>query len=112
MAPEKCIGDALVNEGAKAPKLHLPPVEVRMLPSAAGGLLPIGIASTVMTIVFLPTPLLRSLCLTKVRNSSTNFNQLVLPCWRKIIETTSRQTLVFSPGHCTGCLRDLPSLGG
>ena len=40
MAPEKCIGDALVDkEGAGAPKPHLPPVKVRMLSSAAGGFL-------------------------------------------------------------------------
>ena len=33
MAPEKCICDALVNEGAEAPKPHLSPVEVCMLSS-------------------------------------------------------------------------------
>ena len=37
LASEKGIGNALVNEGAEAPKPHLPPVEVRMqhLPSVA-----------------------------------------------------------------------------
>ena len=55
LAPKKCIGAALVNKGAEAPKLHLPPVEVRMLPSAAGGLLPASIASTAMRTIY-PRP--------------------------------------------------------
>ena len=38
-APETFFGDALTNNGAEAPKSHLPPMEVRMLSSAAGGLL-------------------------------------------------------------------------
>ena len=106
MAPEKCIGDALVNEGAEASKPHLPPLEVRMLPSTAAGLLPIGTASTVMRTIFLPTPLLKSFCLIKMRTSRTNFNQLAPPCWRKVIETKPRQTLVFDPGGCTSRLHN------
>ena len=31
MAPEKCIGDALVDEGAEAPKPHLSPAEVHAI---------------------------------------------------------------------------------
>ena len=61
MALKKCIGDALVNEGAEAPKPHLPLVEVRILTSTAGGLLPAGTASSAMRTIFLPTPLLKSL---------------------------------------------------
>ena len=37
LAPEKCIGGTLVNQGAQASKPHFPPVEVCMLSSAAGG---------------------------------------------------------------------------
>ena len=47
--------DVLVDKGAEAPKPHLPPVEVRMLPSAAGGLLPAGTALTAMSTTF-PRP--------------------------------------------------------
>ena len=61
-------------------------MEVRLLPSAAGGLLPAGTASTVRT-NFLPTPLFKSFCLTKMRTHQTTFDQLALPCWRKVIET-------------------------
>ena len=57
LAPEKCIGDALVNNGAEAPKPHLPSIEVRMLSSAAGDLLPAGTASAAMRTIF-PLPLL------------------------------------------------------
>ena len=86
MAPENCVGDALVNEDVEAPKPHLLPMEVRMLPSAAGGLLPAGTASTAIRTTFLPTSLLRIFCLAKRRNSRTNFNQLAPPSWRKVIE--------------------------
>ena len=44
--------DILVNKGVEAPKPHLPPVEVRMLPSAAGGLLPAGTAPTALRTIF------------------------------------------------------------
>ena len=47
LAPEKCIGDALVNKGAEVPKPHRPPMD-RMLSSATDGLLTIGAASTAM----------------------------------------------------------------
>ena len=108
MTLEKCIGDALINEGAQAPKPHLPPVEVRMLLLAAGGLLPAGTASTTMRTIFLPTPRLRSFCLAKMRTSQTNFKQVARPYWRKAIEKKSRQTLVFDPGGCTSRLHDCP----
>ena len=71
MAPEKCIGEALVNEGAEGPKPHLPPVEVRMLPSAAGGLLPTDIATTAMRTIFPPLPLW-SFCPTEEMNFSSS----------------------------------------
>ena len=56
LAPEKFIGDVLVSKGAEASKLHLPPIEVRMLSSTAGDLLPAGTVSTIMRTIF-PRPL-------------------------------------------------------
>ena len=44
-APKNCIGGALANEGAEAPKPYLPLVEVRIISSAASGLLLAGTAS-------------------------------------------------------------------
>ena len=70
LAPETCIGDALVNKGAEAPKPHLPPVKVRMLSSAAGGLLPAGTASTAMSTLF-PPPSLWNFCPTEDMNFRT-----------------------------------------
>ena len=52
LTSETCIGDALVNNSSEAPKPHLPPMETRMLSSAAGGLLPAGTVSTAMRIIF------------------------------------------------------------
>ena len=54
LAPAECIGYALVNKDAEAPKPHFPPVEVCMLSSAAGGLMPTGTASTMMRVIFPP----------------------------------------------------------
>ena len=51
-APEKCIGDTMVNKGAEAQKSHLLPMDVRMLSIAAGGLLPAGTASSAMRFIF------------------------------------------------------------
>ena len=56
LAPEKDIGDVPVDEGAEAPKPHLPPVEMRMLISTASGLLLTGTASTTLRTVFHPQP--------------------------------------------------------
>ena len=47
--------DVLVNKGAEAPKPHFPLVEVRMLPSAAGGQIPTDTVSTAMRTTF-PRP--------------------------------------------------------
>ena len=107
--------DILVNKSAKAPKSHLPPVEVRMLPSTTGGLLLAGTASRAMKTIF-PRPVF-SCSLgglgedTKKSNSRTN-NQLAPPCWRKFIQTKLRQTLEFDPGSSTGRLPACPFLGG
>ena len=49
---EKRISDALVTNGAEAPKPHLPSVEVRMLSSATGGFITTGTTSTMMRSIF------------------------------------------------------------
>ena len=112
VAPEKGIGDNLDNKSAEAPKPHLPLMEVYMLPSTAGGLLPAGTASAAMGNIFFPTPLPESFCLAKMRTSRKTFSQLAPPCWRKVIVTKPRQTLAFDPGGCTSRLRDHSILGG
>ena len=88
LAPEKCIVSALVYKCVEVPKPHLPPVEVRMLSSAAGGLLPAGTSSTAMRAIF--SRPLASWTLgeeTKERISRTGRNQLAPPCWRRVIQT-------------------------
>ena len=119
LAPERCIGDALVNNFAEAPKPHLPPMEVRVLSSATGGVLPAGTASTAMRTIFPLPPLSWIIYETKVMckySSATdgkmNFNQLAPPCWRKVIQTKSRQTLLFDSGGCSSHLRDRLFLRG
>ena len=119
LAPEKNIGDALINEGAEAPKPHLPPVKVRMVSSPADGLLHAGTVSTSLRTTFHPQLLSWSLCgkTKKTGNCSTtnrwtNFNQLAPSCWRKAMKTKVRQNLVLDPGGYAGRLRGYPFLGG
>ena len=103
-APQKCIKDALVNKGTEA---------VRMLSSATGGLLPVGIASTAIRTIF--SRPLASWTLGEETNegtSRTNLNQLASPCWRKVSKTKSRQAVVADPGGCSGHLRGCPFMGG
>ena len=64
-APGKCVGKALVNEGAEAPKAYLPRKEVRVLSSAAGGSLLASTTSTTMRTIFPPPPLSWSLLIAK-----------------------------------------------
>ena len=99
-----CRDDALVNKGAEAPKPCLSPMEVRT-PTAAGSLLPAGTVSTAMKTIFPPPPLW-DFCPTEERNFTrtyaiqtyTTYNSF----WKiKVLETKSRQTLVFDPGGCT-----------
>ena len=118
LAPEKGIGNALVNEGTEAPKTHLPPVEVRMLTSTAGGLVLAGTVFTTLRAIFPPPPLPWSFCKTiEERSFSTitiihtfaKYNNF----WHsEVIETKSRQFLVFDPGGCSGGLCGYPFLGG
>ena len=80
-APEEYNGDALVNNGAEAPKPHLPPMEVRMLSSVTGGLSPTGTASTAIRTILSPPPPSWSLGdKTKKRTNQINLNQLAFPC--------------------------------
>ena len=110
--------DVLVDNGAAAPKPCLSPVEMRTR-TAAGGLLAAGKVSTATRITFYQ-PRLR-FCPTEETNSErtsiqyasyySSFwrikNQLP-PFWRRVIETESRQTLVFDSGGSTGRLRASP----
>ena len=107
-----CWDEVLVDKGAAAPKPCLSPVEMRT-PTATGGLLPAGIASSAMIIIF-SRPLL-SWTLgeeAKGRTTRTNNKQLAPPYWRKVIQTSTRKTLMFDPGGCTGRLRSCSFLGG
>ena len=61
-AAEKGIGDALVDEGAEAPKPCLSPVEMRMLIPAAGGLLPTDSAFAQLRTIFHSQSLPWSFC--------------------------------------------------
>ena len=106
--------DAVVGNGAAAPKSCLSPLEMRS-PTATGGLLPAGKASTTTRITFYH-PRLR-FCLTEETNSkktSTQYasyysfwrnNQLASPSRWRVIQKKSSQTLVFDPGGSTDHLR-------
>ena len=118
-APKKCLGGALVNKGAEASKPHFPPVEVRMLSSAAGRLLHVGTASTTLRTIFPLLPPSWSLCKTEkigkyssATNCRLNFNQLAPPSLRNVKETKLMQTLVFDPGPSLSSVRGCPFLGG
>ena len=104
--------DVLVDKGAEAPKPCLSPVEMRTQ-TAAGGLLPAVTASIAMRTIF-PRPL--SFWTlgeeTKERTNRTTLNQLSPRCWRKVLRTKPRQTLMFDLGGCSDCLRGCPFLGG
>ena len=108
-SPKKCIGDALVTEGAGAPKPYIPPEEVRMLPSAAGGLLLDGTAFTTMRTIFLLPFLSWSLDeKTKTFSTMTAIQTYATysSIWHwKAIKMKSRRILVFNSGKCSGRLR-------
>ena len=110
-ASKKCIKDVMANEGAEKPRLHLPPVKVRIVSAAAGGLLPADKASTAMRTTFSrPFPSWTLGEETKKKNSRTNLNQLAPSCWREVSKTKSR-TLVYDPDGCSSRLRGCPFLG-
>ena len=103
--------DALRDKGAAAPKPCLSPAKMRTR-TAADGLLPAGTAPTAMkAILSRPRPSWTLGGKAKESTSRTNNNQLGLPYWRKVIQTKSKQTLVFDPGGCTGPSTQLPVSG-
>ena len=106
--------NALVDNGASAPKPCLSPVEMRTR-TAAGGLLPAGTASTATRTIFLRPLFSWSLVgETKKRicRTSIQYVSFYSSFWKvKVLEATSRQTLVFDPGGSTGRLRACPFLG-
>ena len=102
-----CKDDVLVENGAAAPKSCLPPLEMRTT-TAAGGFLPTGKTTTaIWTTLDRPT---LWFCLTEDEslrtstsyalyyNSSFWLNQLPASSWRRLIQTKSRQNLMFDPG--------------
>ena len=103
--------DALVDNGAAAPKSCLSPMEMRTL-TAADGLLPNGKTSKVTMHIVDQLPLW--FCLTKKIKFRTT-NQYATDCssfWKlNVLETKSRQTPVFDPGGSTGHLRACPFWG-
>ena len=103
--------DAIVDKGAVAPKLCLSPMEMRTL-IVVGGLLPASTASIETRTIFHQLPL--CFCPTKEMNSrtSTQFVTTSYNSFWKVLETNLRQTLLFDPGCCTGCLRNCSFLGG
>ena len=92
-----CRDDFLVENGAAAPKSCLPPLKMRS-PTAASGLLPVGMTFTA---------------------TRTTFHQLaswVLPGRRDKFEDVNpigldRQNLIFDPGGSKGRIRACPFLG-
>ena len=97
---------ALIDNGAAAPKSCLSPVEMRT-PTAAGGLRP-GTASTAMMTIF-PQPIFSwNFGETKKYTSRINYN--LGPSWRRVIQTKSRQTLMFNPGGFTSSFCACPFL--
>ena len=115
-----CRDDVLVDNGAAAPKSRLSPLEM-CSQTAASGLLPAGKISTTTRNTF-RQPHLR-FCPTEETNSESSstqyalyhssfwWNQLPAPTWRRVIQTKSRQTLVYDPGGSKGRLRACMFLG-
>ena len=107
-----CRDDALVNQGHEVAKPCLSPVEMRNSTSA-GSLLHAGAASTMITQgTNFPSQLLpwsfretseeKSIC---TRHTFAKYNRSWHP---KVIETKSRQNMVFDPGGLSGCLCGCP----
>ena len=102
--------DVLVDKCTNVTKPCLSPVEM-CTPTAAGGLLPAGTSSTVMRTIF-PRPLfLTASERPRKKAAAKQTVSLHPPCWRRVIQTKSRQTLGFDSGGCTGRLRACPFLG-
>ena len=84
--PIICRDDALVDEGAEAPKPFISPGEMRTT-TTTGGLLPAGTALTAMRTIF-PAPPPSWILGEEINKkpSRKKFSQLAPPCWRKINE--------------------------
>ena len=115
-----CRDNVLAENGAAAPKSCLSYLEMRS-PTAAGGLLPAGMATTATRTTFHQLPLW--FCLAEETSSRTSFlyvsyfssfgwtNNQQVPSWPRVVETKSRQDLVFYIGGSTGRLRACPLFG-
>ena len=114
-------GDALEGNGAAVPKSCISPLEM-CTSTATSGLLPASTTSTATRTAF-DQPRRRfcpiedtSFERTSVQYASyySSFwwinDKLAAPSWRRVIQTKSRQTLVFSQGGSTGRLRACPSI--
>ena len=123
-----CLEDVLVEEGATSPESCLPPLEMRS-PTAAGGLVPTGEASTA-TEATSNEPLLRFYATEEMNpeedskmekswtstlrasyDSSSFWRLLAAPYCRRVVETKSMQNRTFDPGGSRGHLRACPFLG-
>ena len=123
-----CREDVLIEDGATTPKSCLPSLEMRS-PTAAGGLVPTGEASTA-TETTSNEPLLRFYATedmnpeddSKEKNSwtlvpSTSYDSIsfwrlfAAPYCYRVVETKSRQNRTFDPGDPQGHLRACPFLG-
>ena len=107
-----CRDDAMVDKGAAVPIPCFFSVKMRTL-TAAVGLLPAGKAFAASRTLFHQPPLW--CCPTEDMNSralvqyATYYSRL----WKtKVLETKTRQTLVFDPSGSTGRLRGCPFLSG
>ena len=116
-----CREDVLIENGATTPKSCLPSSEMRS-PTAAGGLVPTGEASTAKETNFNQPPLrfcsaeetdLQASCkkisiLYASFDSSSFWRLLAAPYCRRVVDTKSRQNRTFDPGglrdHLRACL--------
>ena len=123
-----CREDFSIEDVATGPKSCLPSLEIRS-PTAAGGLVPTGEASTA-TETTSNEPLLRfyateemnpaedskmknswTLTLYASYDSSSFWRLLAAPYCYRVVETKSRQNITFDPGGSRGHLRAYPFLG-
>ena len=108
-----CRDDVLVEGGDAAPRSCPPSLEVRS-PTAAGGLVPTGEASTATEDNFNQPPL--RFCPTEETDPEANYKRtstpygsydsssfwklLAAPYCRRVVETKSRQNRTFDPANC------------
>ena len=123
-----CRDDVVVESGETASKLCLPSLKMRS-PTAAGGLVPTGEASTATETYYNQPPL--RFCSTEETDhleanckktsissasydSSSIFRERSLsatPCCRRVVDTKSKQNRTFDPGGSQDHLRACPFLG-